>query len=137
MKRVLVTGCFDPLHSGHIWFLDRAAAYGELYVGVGSDRTIRLLKGEPRFPQEERLYVVSSLFNVKRAFISPGTGRLDFEPEMSMIEPDYLIVNEDGDCIEKARLCERLGCIYVVLQRTPRPGLPERTSTDIITMGCR
>jgi cytidyltransferase-like protein len=35
-KKVLVSGCFDLLHSGHIAFLKSAAAYGDLYVCIGS-----------------------------------------------------------------------------------------------------
>ena len=37
MKRVVVTGCFDWLHSGHVRFFLDAAAHGDLYVVVGSD----------------------------------------------------------------------------------------------------
>ncbi|MFH1941007.1 MAG: adenylyltransferase/cytidyltransferase family protein, partial [bacterium] len=45
VKRVFVTGCFDILHSGHIAFLQEAATYGLLYVGIGSDENIQSLKG--------------------------------------------------------------------------------------------
>ena len=44
-RRVVVTGCFDWLHSGHIRFFMDAAAYGDLFVVVGSDKNVRLLKG--------------------------------------------------------------------------------------------
>ena len=43
-KKVLVSGCYDLLHSGHIAFFKEAAGYGDLYVSVGSDENIRLLK---------------------------------------------------------------------------------------------
>jgi len=45
MKKVFVSGCFDMLHSGHVCFLEQAARYGDLYVGIGSDQTIKQLKG--------------------------------------------------------------------------------------------
>ncbi|MDE6511359.1 MAG: adenylyltransferase/cytidyltransferase family protein, partial [Muribaculaceae bacterium] len=38
-KRVFVSGCYDMLHSGHVAFFKEASRYGELYVGIGSDRT--------------------------------------------------------------------------------------------------
>ena len=43
--RVFVSGCFDMLHSGHVAFLEEAATYGALTVGIGSDATIAALKG--------------------------------------------------------------------------------------------
>ena len=39
-KKVFVSGCYDLLHSGHVEFFRQAAQYGDLYVGIGSDRTI-------------------------------------------------------------------------------------------------
>ena len=48
-KTVLVTGCFDLLHSGHIAFLEEASIHGELIVGIGSDETVKsLIKGDTR-----------------------------------------------------------------------------------------
>ena len=43
-KRVLVSGCFDLLHSGHVEFFQQAATYGDLYVRLGTDANIRALK---------------------------------------------------------------------------------------------
>ena len=42
--KVFVSGCFDLLHSGHVAFLKTAASFGEVYVGVGRDETVALLK---------------------------------------------------------------------------------------------
>ena len=39
-RKVFVSGCYDLLHSGHVEFFRQAAAYGDLYVGIGSDATI-------------------------------------------------------------------------------------------------
>ena len=39
-KKVFVSGCYDLLHSGHVAFFAEAAKLGDLYVGIGSDRTI-------------------------------------------------------------------------------------------------
>ncbi len=38
-KKVLVSGFFDLLHSGHIAFFREAANYGDVYVALGSDKT--------------------------------------------------------------------------------------------------
>ena len=44
-KKVFVSGCFDMLHSGHIAFFEEAASFGDLYVALGSDKTVYDLKG--------------------------------------------------------------------------------------------
>ena len=45
-KKVVVTGCYDWFHSGHVRFTEEVSAYGDLYVILGHDANIRLLKGE-------------------------------------------------------------------------------------------
>jgi cytidyltransferase-like protein len=132
-KKVVVTGCFDWIHSGHVRFFEEASAYGDLYVVVGSDENLRLLKGEghPLFPQAERRYIVQSIRFVTQALISTGSGWMDAEPEIERIQPDIYLVNEDGDQPEKREFCKQHGLEYVVLRREPKPGLPRRQSTDL------
>lgn len=132
-KRVIVTGCYDWFHSGHVRFCEEASQHGDLYVVVGHDANIRLLKGEgrPLFPEAERRYVVGSIRYVKEALVSSGHGWLDAEPEMQIIQPDIYAVNEDGDVPEKREYCQKAGLQYLVLKRTPAPGLPQRSSTSL------
>lgn len=132
-KKVLVTGCFDWFHSGHVRFLEEVSELGDLYVVVGHDANIKLLKGEghPMFNEDERRYMVQSIRHVKRALISTGHGWLDAEPEIEVIEPDLYAVNEDGDKPEKRAFCEQHGIEYIVLRREPKPGLPKRESTRL------
>lgn len=131
--RVMVTGCFDWFHSGHVRFFEEAAEYGDLYVVVGHDENVRLLKGEghPFFPQDERRYMIQAVRHVKEAVISTGHGWMDAEPEVKRIKPGRYVVNEDGDKPEKRRFCEQYGIEYIVLNRTPREGLSRRTSTEL------
>jgi cytidyltransferase-like protein len=132
-RKVVVTGCYDWVHSGHVRFCEEVSAYGDLHVIVGNDANIRLLKGEghPLLSQEERRYVIGSLKYVKQALISSGEGWLDADPEIRRLKPDIYAVNEDGDRGGKREYCERLGLEYLVLKRTPAPGLPRRSSTDL------
>ena len=132
-KRVVVTGCFDWLHSGHVRFFLDAAALGELYVIVGSDQNVSLLKGpgHPLRGQEERRYMVGAVRCVHRGLISTGRGWMDAEPEIDAIAPQVYVVNEDGDQPEKREFCRAHGLEYVVLQRVPQANLPRRTSTDL------
>lgn len=75
---VATNGCFDLLHYGHVDYLTRAKALGDLLiVGLNSDRSVRLLKGpgRPLVSQQHRAAVLAALecvdavviFNEKRA----------------------------------------------------------------------
>jgi cytidyltransferase-like protein len=130
--KAFVSGCFDMLHSGHIAFLQEAAAYGDLYVALGSDKTVYELKGRlPINTEHERLYMMQSVGVVKHAFISSGAGMLDFERELRQIRPEVFVVNEDGNVPQKAALCAELGIRYVVLKRQPHADLPARSTTAL------
>jgi len=134
-KKVFVSGCYDLLHSGHIAFFNEAATYGDLYVALGSDKTVYDLKGRtPVNTEAERLYMVQSVKCVKNAFVSQGSGMLDFLAEFQAIRPDIFIVNEDGNTPDKQQLCEEYGVEYVVLQRDPHPGLTARSTTALRTL---
>lgn len=130
-KKVLITGSFDWLHTGHVRFFEEVASYGDLYAVVGHDGNIALLKGagHPQFSQDERLYMVQAIRFVRVAMISTGHGWLDAEPEIQRIRPDIYAVNEDGDKPEKRAYCREHGLEYLVLKRLPKAGLPRREST--------
>lgn len=132
-KKVVVTGCYDWLHSGHVRFFEEASAYGDLYVIIGHDANIRLLKGEghPLLPQAERRFQVGSIRHVTQALVSTGEGWLDADPEIQRLKPDIYAVNEDGDRGGKREYCAQNGIEYLVLKRVPAPGLPRRSSTEL------
>lgn len=131
-KKVFVSGCYDLLHSGHIAFFREASQYGDLYVALGSDKTVYDLKGRPPInTEDERLYMVRSVKFVKDAFISRGSGMLDFVSEFQALQPDIFIVNEDGNTFDKQYLCEEYGVKYIVLKREPHTGLTPRSTTDL------
>lgn len=132
MTKVFVSGCFDVLHSGHIRFLEEASQYGDLYVSVGSDKNVEILKHrKPLYNQDERLYMVSAIKFVQEAFIAKGEGLLDFSAEIKEIKPDIFFVNSDGDSAEKRDFVKSLGIQYTVSSRTPKDMLPARSTTAI------
>ena len=131
-KKVFVSGCFDMLHSGHVEFFREAAQHGDVYVALGSDKTIFDLKGRTTFNSEqERLFMVKSVSFVKDAFISSGGGILDFEAELRAMMPDCFVVNADGHISEKRDLCRELGIEYIILERKPHSGLTARSTTEL------
>lgn len=131
-KKVFVSGCYDMLHSGHIAFFEEASKLGDLYVGIGSDKTIESLKKRKTInPEQERLYMVKALKAVKEAWVNSGSGLLDFEQDLIAFRPDIFFVNEDGHSPEKEKLCAELGIEYLVSKRIPHQGLPIRSTTAL------
>ncbi|MFM2207528.1 MAG: hypothetical protein RL213_1503 [Bacteroidota bacterium] len=134
-KKVVVSGCFDLLHSGHVAFLQEASGFGDLFVCIGSDATVQRLKGRPPVnSQEERRFMVESLKCVRNCRVNSGSGILDFVNELEEIRPDFFVVNEDGHTPQKEQLCRRLGIDYKVLRRVPSPGMPARSTTALRTL---
>jgi len=131
-KKVFVSGCYDMLHSGHVAFFEEAATHGDLYVGIGSDKTICDLKARKTINTEaERLYMVKALKAVKDAWINKGGGVLDFLDEIMELKPDIFFVNSDGHSPEKEQLCKDLGIEYIVSKRIPHGNLPVRSTTAL------
>ena len=62
MKIVIVTGGFDPLHSGHIAYFEAARKLGDrLVVGLNSDDWLARKKGKPFMPWHERATIINGL----------------------------------------------------------------------------
>lgn len=130
--KVFVSGCYDMLHSGHVAFFKSAARYGDLYVGIGSDKTIEELKHRKTvYSERERLYMVKAIRYVKDAYINPGSGMLDFLETLDIVKPDVFVVNSDGGSDVKRKLCEERGIEYIVLDRIPDEGLQARSTTSL------
>lgn len=131
-KKVFVSGCYDMLHSGHVAFFEEASQLGDLYVGIGSDATIKQLKARKTInPEEERLYMVKALKSVKNAWINSGSGILDFEKEVKELKPDIFFVNSDGHSPAKEQFCKENDIEYVVSKRLPHGNLPIRSTTAL------
>ncbi len=133
-KKVFVTGCFDMLHNGHIAFLEEASAHGDVYVGIGSDETVRRLKGRyPIYNQDERKYMLEALRCVTRCSVNSGGGIMDFVDNEDALKADILFVNEDGHSPEKEEFCRKHNIQYVVSRRKPHGNLPTRSTTALRT----
>lgn len=95
-RRVVFTnGCFDLLHPGHVQLLERARALGDVLVlGLNSDASVRLLKGEgrPLIPQAERAEVLGALAAVDAVtiFDEPTPREL-----IAALLPDVLVKGAD------------------------------------------
>lgn len=134
VPRVMVSGCFDLLHSGHVAFLQEAATHGAVCVCLGSDRTVFELKGRrPVNSEDERAFMISALDCVEEVRISRGSGLLDFLPELEHMRPDVFFVNRDGDTPAKRGAIESRGIAYRVAERKPHENLTPRSTTSLRT----
>jgi len=71
MTVVAVSGYFDPLHVGHLEYLEMAKELGDkLVVIVNSDKQAILKKGKPFMKEDDRLEIVASLKCVDEVFLS-------------------------------------------------------------------
>jgi D-glycero-beta-D-manno-heptose 1-phosphate adenylyltransferase len=111
---VLTSGSFDLIHLGHVKYLERAKALGDvLAVGVDSDAKIRRRKGEdrPMVPELERLELLAYQRPVDLIYLKD-----DGEERWALIEavrPDVLVLTEDHsysrqELDELAALCGRI-----------------------------
>ncbi len=94
-KIVFTNGCFDILHYGHAFYLQEAAALGDvLIVGVNSDVSVRRLKGESRpvIRQEYRSAMVAALQSVDFVVLFEEDTPYEL---IKAVKPDVLVKGGD------------------------------------------
>ncbi len=92
---VFTNGLFDLLHAGHLDYLERASALGEvLIIGLNSDASARALKGpdHPIMPQEERGKLLSALNMVDMVVLFDATTATTL---LNTLEPDVYVKGGD------------------------------------------
>jgi rfaE bifunctional protein nucleotidyltransferase chain/domain len=95
---IFANGCFDPLHVGHIRYLEGAKALGNLLVvGLNSDRQVSRLKGagRPLVPEDQRAEIIASLAAVNFVIIfdepTVETLLLALRPDVHAKGTDYTL----------------------------------------------
>lgn len=126
MKTVLVGGCFDLLHFGHVMFLEQAKALGEyLIVALESDDNVRRMKGDARpiHTQEQRKAMLASLRSVDEVIMLPTLKTdADYEALVTRVRPSVIAMTE-GDPVEekKRRHAAGIGATVVVIPKIRTP----------------
>jgi D-beta-D-heptose 7-phosphate kinase/D-beta-D-heptose 1-phosphate adenosyltransferase len=129
-RRVVFTnGCFDILHRGHINYLNRAKALGDvLIIGINSDESVRKLKGDSRpiNSLEDRAGILAALSCVDHIVAFDGDTPHDL---IRLIQPEVFVKGGDytRETLPEASLVEELGGQVVIL-----PYLEDRSTTNII-----
>jgi cytidyltransferase-like protein len=98
---VLVTGGFDPIHSGHISYINAAKTLGDiLVVGVNSDDWLRRKKGQEFMPSSERIDIIQNLKSVNHCILFDDTENHAIEAirNVKLMYPgDRIIFANGGD----------------------------------------
>jgi len=105
--KVVATGVFDIIHSGHAHFLNAAKEHGDhLIVIVANDATVRKMKGEPILSDKRRAEVVLQLKPVNEVVIGRSGDMLDIIVED--IKPDIIALGFDQRLFTRRELEEKL-----------------------------
>lgn len=123
MKKVLVGGCFDLIHYGHIVFLKEAKKQGDyLVVALESDENVKRYKGEnrPIHTQKERAEMLRSIRLVDEVIeLPPMNGDKEYFDFVKKIKPDVIAITQNDPQTEnKKKQTEEIGAKLVVV--TPR-----------------
>lgn len=92
MKKVYVAMSADLIHPGHLNIIAEAAKYGDITIGLLTDRAIASYKRLPYMSYEQRKIVVESIKGV--AEVVPQD-TLDYVPNLRRLKPDYVVHGDD------------------------------------------
>lgn len=100
---VLVGGCFDLLHFGHITLLEEAKKQGDvLVVLLESNERIRMLKGteRPLHTQEQRAHMLTSLTSVDYVVLLPANSNdTTYNEVVKMLQPAIIATTQGSDSL--------------------------------------
>ena len=111
MKVVAVSGYFDPLHVGHLEYLELAAQLGDkLVVIVNNDEQANLKKGRSFMKEDDRVAIIKALRCVDEAFLSIDKERSVCE-SIKAVNPDIFANGGDRTTgeVPETKVCRELG----------------------------
>lgn len=92
MKQVYICFSTDILHNGHLIILKKAAALGEVTVGLLTDEAVASFKHYPLIPLEERIQMFESIKGVSRVVVQDS---LDYTDNLRKLKPDIVVHGDD------------------------------------------
>ncbi len=92
MKKVYVGMSADIIHTGHLNIINEAKKYGEVIVGVLTDKAIASYKRLPYLSLEERKTIIENIKGVSKVVLQET---LDYVPNLKKIKPDFVVHGDD------------------------------------------
>ena len=92
MKQVYICFSTDIIHNGHLSILKKAAALGEVTVGILTDEVVASYKHYPLIPLDERVAMFDSLKYVSRVVVQES---LDYTDILEKLRPDIVVHGDD------------------------------------------
>lgn len=92
MKQVYICFSTDIIHNGHLSILKKAAALGEVTVGILTDEVVASYKHYPLIPLDERIVMFESLKYVSRVVVQES---LDYTDILNQLKPDIVVHGDD------------------------------------------
>lgn len=131
MKIVLVGGCFDILHWGHVSFLKKAKRLGDyLVVALESDANTRRLKGpnRPIHKQKQRKETLEALRFVDK--VIPLAPVPDYEKLTRRVKPKIIAATSGDPMLDKKKkLAKKIGAKIIIIPKIKTP-----STTQIIQL---
>jgi rfaE bifunctional protein nucleotidyltransferase chain/domain len=126
MKTVLVGGCFDLLHFGHISFLKQAKTLGDyLIVALESDENVRRMKGEARpiHTQKQRKEMLESLLFIDEVIPLPTMHNdSDYYELVRKIKPSVVAITQgDTAKVKKTEQAQEVGAQLIEIPKIHTP----------------
>lgn len=118
---VCVSGGFDPLHIGHLRYIQHSSLLGDLVVIVNGDKFLINKKGKPFMSLEERMEIIAGLEGVKYVTSWDLKDEKDKDTSVSkcleILRPDIFSKGGDRSTVEsvpEAYTCEKIKCSLIL-----------------------
>jgi len=133
-RLVLVGGCFDILHWGHVSFLKKARKFGDfLVIALESDQTTKKLKGKARpiHKQSQRRRILESLRFVDKVIsLPPMKTDSDYKKLVLKVKPQIIAVTQKDPFLDKKK---KLACL-VGAKVVEIPKIKASSTTKIVKL---
>ena len=111
MKKVAISGYFDPIHVGHLEYIELSKKLGDyLIVIVNNNHQCKLKKGKPFMDEKDRMKIISALEYVDEVFLSVDNDKTVCK-SLEKIKPDIFTNGGDrhNEEIPEAAVCRKYG----------------------------
>tara|TARA_Y100000385_G_C13012771_1_gene602464 strand:- start:372 stop:797 length:426 start_codon:yes stop_codon:yes gene_type:complete len=121
-KAIIVSGYFNPIHKGHLEYINNAKALADMLIVIVNNDKQRILKKSTEFQlEEERLLIVTNIKSVDKAILSVDNDRTVCQTIKIIAQefgPIYDLAfanggDQDNTTIPEREVCEEIGIVLL------------------------